>query len=143
MKVPENVKTVLESALKTRRIAVATATKSGIPNVAPLGYLFFLNDETLILVDNFFLKTRKNMDENPMVAVSFWQMEEKDGVLKVTDAYQVKGKVMIEESGPLYEKIKAEVKSRRPEHPVKAIVLMKVEEIYTSKPGPDAGKRIV
>jgi predicted pyridoxine 5'-phosphate oxidase superfamily flavin-nucleotide-binding protein len=37
----------------------------------------------------------------------------------------------------------AEIKSRRPDLPVRAIVLIKVEEIYNLKPGPNEGKRII
>jgi len=142
MKIPDNVKATLNGALKSRRFVVGTASKAGVPNAVPMGSVRYLDDETIILVDNFFLKTRKNLEENPQVTVSFWDMEEKEGKLVTKEGYQIKGKARIEPSGPLYEKIKADVKAANPNLPAKAIVLVKVEEIYDVKSGPNAGKRI-
>jgi len=142
MKIPDNVKVALNGALKSRRIVVGTASKKGVPNAVPIGSIRFLDDETIILVDNYFLKTRKNLEENPQLTLSFWDMEEKEGKLITKEGYQIKGRVKIESSGPLYEKIKAEVKATNPNLPAKAIVLVKVEEIYDVKSGPNAGKRI-
>lgn len=142
MKIPQHVKDTLEAARKDLRLVIATSSKSNIPNAAPIGILRFVDDETLLVVDNYFLKTRQNLEDNPHVAISGWHMEEKDGSLKTKAGYQLKGRATIESSGQLYEKIKAEIKSKRPELPVRAIVLIKVEEIYNLKSGPDAGKMI-
>lgn len=142
MKVPENVKEAFAKALKYRRAVLGTASKGGIPNAVPIGVGRFLDDETLVLVDNYFLKTRKNLEENPFAAVTYWVTEEKDGKMVTNEGYQLKGKVEIQEKGELYEKIKAETKAIRADFPVKAIALLKVEEIYDVKAGPTAGKRI-
>ncbi|MCQ5377647.1 MAG: pyridoxamine 5'-phosphate oxidase family protein [Candidatus Methanomethylicia archaeon] len=142
MKVPEAVKSAYMAALKYRRVAFATCSKDGVPNTVPLGVGRFLDDETLIVIDNYFMKTRKNIEENPRAAVSFWVSEEKEGKVITKEGYQMKGTVTVQESGPLYDQMKAEIKAIRADFPVKAIVLMKVEEIYDVKAGPDAGKRI-
>ena len=42
MKIPENVKSAFHSALKSRRVALGTASKSGIPNAVPIGLGKFL-----------------------------------------------------------------------------------------------------
>ena len=102
----------------------------------------FPDDETILLVDNYFLKTRENLDRNPSAALTGWDLEEKDGKLATRDGYQLKGRVRIEEAGPRYEAIKAELKAINPKFPVKAIVLLAVEAIYDVKSGPGAGKRI-
>ena len=142
MRIPQHVKETLEAAQKERRLVVATSSKSARPNAAPIGIIRFLDDETLIIVDNYFLKTRQNLEENPYVAISGWHMEEREGSLSTVSAYQLKGRAKIESSGELYEKVRAEIKSKRPDLPVKAIVLVKVEEIYDSKSGSNAGKPI-
>ena len=49
----------------------------------------------------------------------------------------------MEDEGPLYERIKAEVKSINPNFPAKAIVVVKVDEIFEVKSGPNAGKKIL
>jgi predicted pyridoxine 5'-phosphate oxidase superfamily flavin-nucleotide-binding protein len=142
MKIPDNVKAALNGALKSRRIVTGTASKAGVPNAVPMANIRFLDDDTIIVVDNYFLKTRKNLEENPQLTLSFWDMEEKEGKLVTKEGYQIKGKVKIETSGQLYEKIKAEIKAMNPNLSAKAIILVKVEEIYDIKPGPNAGKRI-
>jgi len=70
-------------------------------------------------------------------------MEEKDGVLVTRSAFQLKGTVRIEDSGPIYEKIRTEVKAMRPELPARAIVLAKIEEIFDVKASPNAGRKIL
>ncbi len=54
---------------------VATASKSGMPNVAIKGSLRILDDEHLMFADLFSLKTRKNLEENPQVAVMVFDGE--------------------------------------------------------------------
>jgi hypothetical protein len=142
MKIPENVKDSFNRSLKGRRVIFATASRDGIPNAVPIGIGRFADDETVLIVDNYFLKTRANLEKNPQAAITFWDMVEKDGKLVNNDAFQLKGKVRIESSGPLYEKVKAEVKAIRNEFPAKAIVLMKVDEIFDVKAGPNAGKKL-
>jgi hypothetical protein len=142
MKIPENVKECLNKSLKGRRLVLGTASKSGIPNTVPIGIMKFHDDETLIIVDNYFLKTRENLNKNPWAAITCWDMEEKDGKLTTKDGFQLKGKVKIEDNGPLYEKVRAEVKAMNANLPAKAIALVKVEEIYEVKSGPNAGKKL-
>ncbi len=143
MKIPQYVKEVLEAAQKERRLVIATSSKAAIPNAAPIGILRFVDDETLLIVDNYFLNTGNNIKENPYIAISGWHMEEKDGSLSTKAAYQLKGPARVESSGDLYERVRAEIKSKRPDLPIRAIILIKVEEIYDLKPGPNAGKRIL
>ncbi|MGA2573407.1 MAG: pyridoxamine 5'-phosphate oxidase family protein [Candidatus Methanomethylicaceae archaeon] len=142
MKIPENVKDCLNKSLKERRLVLGTTSKAGVPNAVPIGILKFHDDETLIVIDNYFLKTRENLNKNPLATITCWNMEEKDGKLIPKDGFQLKGKAKIEDSGPLYDKIKAEVKASNANLPAKAIVLVKVEEIYDVKSGPNAGKKV-
>jgi predicted pyridoxine 5'-phosphate oxidase superfamily flavin-nucleotide-binding protein len=143
LKIPVNVKDSLNNSLKARRVILGTASKSGMPNAVPIGIIRFFDDETIVLVDNYFLKTRANLEENPCVSLTFWDIEEKEGVLITRSAYQLKGKIKIEDSGPIYEKIRAEVKAIKAEYPARAIVLAKIEEIFDVKPGTNAGRKIL
>jgi predicted pyridoxine 5'-phosphate oxidase superfamily flavin-nucleotide-binding protein len=142
VRVPENVKSAYVAALKYRRVAFGTCSMAGVPNTVPIGVGRFLDDETLIVVDNYFLKTRKNIEENPHATVSFWVSEEKDGRAITKEGYQMKGKVTIQKNGQLYDQMKSEMKAIRADFPVKALVLMKVEEIYDVRAGPGAGRRL-
>ena len=143
MKIPDNVKAAMNAGLVHRRIAVATAAKDGIPNNVPIGFCFATGDDTLVLVDNYFLKTRKNMEANPWVSITFWDTDESSGKPITHAGFQLKGRVAsIETSGKLYEEMKAKVKAIRADFPVKAVMPVKIEEIYDVKAGPNAGKKI-
>jgi len=143
MKIPDNVKDSLNNSIKARRLVLGTSSKEGVPNAVPISIMRYHEDgETLILVDNYFLKTRQNLESNPWATVTCWDMEEKEGKLVTKSGFQLKGKVKVEEKGPLYEKIKAEVKAIRADFPAKALVLLKVQEIFDVKSGPHAGKRV-
>ncbi|HPC27514.1 MAG TPA: pyridoxamine 5'-phosphate oxidase family protein [Candidatus Methanomethylicus sp.] len=142
MKIPENVKSAFHSALKSRRVALGTASKSGIPNAVPIGLGKFLDDETMVLVDNYFLKTRMNLEENPVLALSFWVTEERDGKAITSEGYQLKGTAHFEDSGPTFERMRTDVKAIRADFPVRAVVIFKVTDIFDVKAGPNAGKRI-
>lgn len=142
MQIPVNVKNSLNASLKQRRIVLATSSKDGIPNTVPLGIMKFMDDETIILMDNNFLKTRANLEKNPWVALTGWNMEEKEGKLVAIDGFQVKGKAKIEATGELYEKVKAEYRAVNPNYPARAIVILKVEEIYDVKSGANAGRKV-
>ena len=143
MTIPENVKDCINRSAKGRRLILGTASKDGTPNAVPVGIVQFADDETVVLVDNYFLKTRENLTQNPTIALTCWDLEEKDGKTVTRDGYQLKGRVRVEDEGPLYERIKAEVKSINPNFPAKAIVVVKVDEIFEVKSGPNAGKKIL
>ena len=114
-------------------IAFATASKDGVPNVVPVGMLFMGGDGNVWLVDNFLNKTLANMQENPRAAFYIWHPESKD-------SYQIKGTVTVENSGEDYEKAVAFAHSRKETLPAKNLVKMRVEEIFYTTPGPNAGK---
>ncbi|MBA7531241.1 hypothetical protein ES705_23452 [subsurface metagenome] len=84
MKITEEVKEVINNNI----VHLATSSKDGKPNVVPVGLCRVISDHELLIVDVFFKKTRKNMEENPRVAIAVEALEE----LK---AYQLKGKAKI------------------------------------------------
>lgn len=152
MKITEEVKEVINNSI----VHLATSSKDGKPNVVPVGLCRTISDHELLIVDVFFKKTRKNMEENPRVAIAVEALEE----LK---AYQLKGEAKIFTHGELYEKAveimgeQDEVREKRssvlrekkPEmaerfeklvtgHHIlrpKAAVLVDVEEIYSTMQG--------
>ena len=79
---------------KIPTVVLATADSDGKPNAVPVGAKKILDDETILISDQFFNKTLKNMKANPNVAVTFWEGHE---------GYQLKGSVVLETSGTRYE----------------------------------------
>ncbi len=122
---------------KVPAAVVATATPDGEPNAVPVGAKKIIDDETILISDQFLNKTLANMKSNPRVALSFWEGHE---------GYQLKGSITIETSGKRYEETAkwVEEMGNKAGFPLKSkgAVILKIEEIYGLAPGPGAGKKL-
>ncbi|MGI6453058.1 MAG: pyridoxamine 5'-phosphate oxidase family protein [Syntrophomonadaceae bacterium] len=78
-------------------------------------------------------KTIANINNNPNAAVTVWYEHE---------GYQIKGKASIETSGPNFEAGVALVKKEKPFIEPKGVVIIDIEKIYITTPGPDNGKEL-
>ncbi|MGZ7119177.1 MAG: pyridoxamine 5'-phosphate oxidase family protein, partial [Methanobacterium sp.] len=56
---------MMDAVEKDNVIFFATATEDGVPNVVPIGFARPLDEKTIMIVDNYMNKTRKNLEENP------------------------------------------------------------------------------
>ncbi|MEA3408217.1 MAG: pyridoxamine 5'-phosphate oxidase family protein [Chloroflexota bacterium] len=117
---------IVENIDEIKPFPVATASPEGKPNLIYVSFLRVLDDETLQLADNFFFKTRKNLEANPVMAVTFWGDT-------IDDCYQVKGPVEIETEGRIYEDCVKWVQSVNGDMKPKAAAILHVEEIYSGK----------
>jgi len=116
--------------------AVATASKKGIPNVAPVAMVQLIADDTIWIGDNYMVKTLANVKENPHLALYAWDPEKRR-------CFQIKGTVTVKTSGAEYEKIKARIKEKGPHYPAKGILIVSITEVYECTPGSAAGKKIL
>lgn len=131
-KIPKEVQEFIKGKLGW----VATASADGTPNVTPKGSVQVLDDNTIIFADLFSLKTRDNLKQNPKVAVTLVDLEKFKG-------YQFKGKAELIDAGPLFDRVKEELKKAPMELPdPKYVARITVEELFDQSPGPDAGKKI-
>jgi uncharacterized protein len=121
-------------AIQKDNVVFLSTCSGDIPNVVPIGFARPLDDEYILLVDNYMKKTRENLEKNPKAAI----------VLRDSSKcpYQFKGTVEIFESGEYFEEAVDWAKSVMTKLSPKAAVLFKVEEIYFIQPGPEAGKRV-
>jgi hypothetical protein len=122
---------------KVRPVVLSTASIDGIPNAVPVGAKKIIDDETILISDQFLNKTLANMKANPKVAVTYWEGRE---------GYQLKGTVTIETTGKRFEETAQwiEEMSNKAGFPLKskAAIILKIEEIYAIAPGPGAGKKL-
>jgi len=132
LKLTEEVK---QTMAQTKIIPVATASKEGIPNVIPFAFVKCLDEETLLLADNFMNKSIKNLEENPHASICVWDGEN-------NRSYQIKGKANIETSGKIFDETVVWVKAVMPELSPKSAIVMKVTNVYVCQPGPDLGKEL-
>jgi predicted pyridoxine 5'-phosphate oxidase superfamily flavin-nucleotide-binding protein len=121
----------LSGEMKTmfeRQLAViATASSDGTPNVGPKGSMHVVDDQTLAYSEGTGQKTLRNLLQNPKVAVMVLDRDASDG-------YQCKGTAEVFTTGDFYEREAKRSESRgrsRPTH----VVRIKIEEIYSVKPG--------
>ena len=123
-----------ETAAEAEVFVLATAAKDGKPNAVPLSFGKVISDDEILLMDIFMLKTRQNIKANPIVAVSVWASNK--------GGYQFKGTARVESSGKSFDEGTQWVKSMAPKLSPKAAIIVKVDEIYVTTGGPDAGKRV-
>jgi uncharacterized protein len=126
-----------ELFVKVPTAILATATGDGAPNAVPVGAKKIIDDETILISDQFFNKTLANLKANPKVAVSFWEGYE---------GYQIKGTATIENSGKRYEETAAWIEDmgNKAGMPLKSkgAVIIKIDDIFGLAPGPGAGKKL-
>jgi len=134
-KMTDRMKQVFE---KVPVAVLATATGDGTPNAVPMATKKIIDDETILLSNQYFNKTLANMKSNPKASVTFWEK---------TEGYQLKGTIIIETSGERYEETAKWIEELGNAAGItmrsKGAVIMKIDEIYGVTPGADAGKLLV
>ncbi len=115
---------------------IATVSAAGQPNVTPKGTMRVLDDSHLAFADLFSRKTRQNLKENPVVAVTMVDPATAKG-------YQLKGTAELLTAGDLFEQMSEQIRQMpRQMPPVEYVVRITVDEVYDQSVGLDAGKRI-
>jgi len=114
---------------------LATASKDGIPNVAPMGMVFVADPETIWIADNFMNKTRANVEENPKASLYVYGAGAK-GCL------QIKADVTVATEGEDFEKLVSLAFEKKPTLNPKAVLILKITDLFTCAPGPDAGAKL-
>jgi len=131
VKLPADVRETVE---KQRFLPIATADITGKPNVVFVGVWKLLDDETILVVDNYLNKTKQNIEENPRLAFVVYDGETRK-------SFQLKCSVKIETSGTRFEEARTMATSKNlPGH---AAVILTVNEVYDANPGSNAGKRML
>jgi hypothetical protein len=133
VKLTQEMKDMFE---KAPAFPLATASSTGVPNVAPMKSVWLIDDETVGICDNYMKKTMDNLKENPKASIYVWGPETKGCI-------QIKGDVEIQTSGEAYEKMRAEKKAKSDKYPAKSRLVMTITEVYTCAPGPDAGNKLL
>jgi hypothetical protein len=125
----------VQESLKSAKIAyLATAAKDGTPNVVPIGAFKFLDDETLLISDQFFKKTLANLRENPKIALAWWGEQ---------GGFQIKADITIHTDGEIFRQDVEWVQGIKDTLKPKSAVVAKITDVYIVKSGPDAGKKIL
>jgi predicted pyridoxine 5'-phosphate oxidase superfamily flavin-nucleotide-binding protein len=96
-KLTDRVRTAWDQ--KEPRLVFATVDSKGIPNVVWVLCVKILDDERILIVNNFFNKTLKNILDGSTGSLLFIAPER--------EAYQIKGTLRYYDQGPVYDEMKA------------------------------------
>jgi predicted pyridoxine 5'-phosphate oxidase superfamily flavin-nucleotide-binding protein len=118
MKIPEAVKEAW--GRKEGAVVLATADPAGMPNIIYVTCVSLYGDDRLVVADNYFDKTRKNIKSGSKGAALFITNDKK--------AYQLKGSLEYHSAGPVFDDMK---KWNPPTHPGHGAVALIVEEMYS------------
>ena len=127
---------IIESIGKLKVFPLATASKDGVPNVAPMGALIVKDPETIWIEDNFMNKTLANVEENPKAAIFVYGAGAKG-------CFQIKADVIVKKSGTELKEMKAKMEAAKPGLPGKGLLILKVTDVFQCMPGPEAGKKLI
>lgn len=137
VKLTEQMKEDIKSV---RVLPLATCSKSGIPNVIPIGITEIVEkdgNDYIHIMNNFFLKTIANINENPKVALYIWSPE-------TSGCIQIKGDVVeITDKGKEYEEFVGKAKALKPFLPGKQLISVKITDVFNCKSGDKAGQKIL
>ena len=131
VKLTEEIK---ESLTGVKTIYLATCSADGIPNVVPMGAFKLLDDETMLISDQYMNKTLKNVTGNPHAAISYWG--DKGG-------FQIKGTISAHTNDQVFKDNVEWMKVRMPKLTPKGALLMKITDVFSIKPGAEPGKKIL
>ena len=124
----------IQETINGNLVHLATLSKDGKPNVVPVGGIRAISDSELLIVDVLFDKTKRNLLENPQVAIAVEAL----GKGMPPRGYQLKGRAKIFTSGEMFEQAEKMVEKMRKggrghvELKVKSAVLVEVDEIYST-----------
>jgi len=115
---PENVSKAWDA--RKGPIIFSTVDKKANPNAIYATCVSKFDEETLVVADNYFDKTQRNILEGSKGSILFITEDDK--------AFQVKGTIEYIKEGPIFD----DMKKWNPEkHPGHAAAALKVEEVYS------------
>lgn len=101
-------------------VVFSTADINGVPNSIYVRSVFRYSESIIVIADNYFDKTRRNLLTGSKACILFITNEGK--------SYQLKGSVRYLQSGEIYDNMKKWNPSKHPGH---AAACLEVEEVYS------------
>lgn len=100
-------------------VVLTTTDDAGVPNAIYASCVKQLDDNRIVVADNYFHKTRANIERGSRASVLFMTSDKK--------AYQIKGSVDYLKSGAIYDDMRQWVDQK---HPRVAVAVVQAEELY-------------
>jgi len=100
-------------------VIFTTVDENGVPNAIYATCVSKFNEQTLVVADNYFSKTKHNIMSGSKGSILF--------ITKDRKSYQIKGTIEYHTEGKIFEDMKRWNPTRLPGH---AAAALKVEEVY-------------
>ena len=122
MKIPKHIQEIIN---KQELHILSTSTKEGIPNIIYLKFLKVYNNKQILIADNKFFKTEKNLLKNPKISFVVLDKENKK-------SYQIKGTAEMHKDDKIFEDTAKWVEDKRSGSTTypKSGIILNVEKIY-------------
>ncbi|MBN2649362.1 MAG: pyridoxamine 5'-phosphate oxidase family protein [Prolixibacteraceae bacterium] len=117
-KMTEELKNEWEN--RNKAIVLTTVSGNGVPNSIYATCNALFNDDTILVANNFFDKTLKNIESTGKASVLFITNDDK--------SYQVKGSVKHMSSGAEFDDMKSWNPEKLPGH---GVAVIDIEEVYS------------
>ena len=117
-KLPEKVSEAWEN--REGPVVLATVNESGQPNAIYVTCVSKYDESTIIVADNYFDKTKKNILEGSNGSILFMD--------KDSNSYQIKGDIEYHQDGKIFKHMKSWNPAK---HPGNAAAALKVKEVYS------------
>ena len=101
-------------------VVLTTVDKTGVPNAIYVSCVGLFGKDRFVVADNYFDKTKRNIQDESRGAILFITKERK--------SYQMKGSFEYHYEGELFDYMKS---INPPKHPGHAAVVLLVEEAYS------------
>jgi uncharacterized protein len=120
VEITPDIKTLLKKAI----VAFSTVSVDKQPNTVAIFRVKVVSPNQILITDNFFNKTRKNLETNNQVSLAFWNLEnDSNGA-----GYQLKGTAEIFTQGKWKDQVDIDPGNQGLAH--KAAVLVTITEIW-------------
>jgi predicted pyridoxine 5'-phosphate oxidase superfamily flavin-nucleotide-binding protein len=80
-KIPDGIKQFFETI---SIMTFSTLDKNGMPNVVPIASKKIVNDDTILVIDTFFKKTKENILQNKNVSIAMREGSESYQIKKLS-----------------------------------------------------------
>ena len=116
--IPPAVKKGWES--RKGAIVFTTVNEQNIPNAIYASCVKLYDDHTILIADNYFSKTRQNINTNSTASLLF--------ITEDNTAYQIKGSIQYHVRGRYFNDMKQWNPEKLPGH---AVAIIKIKEVYS------------
>ncbi|MBN2024736.1 MAG: pyridoxamine 5'-phosphate oxidase family protein [Pirellulales bacterium] len=115
---------------------MATADASGVPNVAPMRQVWWIDERSLVIGDMFMKATAANVQSTGRMCLAAYDpATERSWKLTGTAAYETEG--------ARYDLAQTGLQKKSPGKRFKGVVVFQIHAVYDQVPGPKAGSLVV